>query len=358
MAVKTKSVGYATKGERAPLERFEFERRELRPRDIKIDILYCGICHSDLHQAKNEWKNTVYPLVPGHEIVGRISEVGSEVKGFKVGELAAVGCMADSCRTCPSCREHLEQYCDQVPIFTYNGKDRFDGTINKGGYSNNIVIDQDFVLHLPKEFQEKDLARVAPLLCAGITTYSPLKKWNVGPGSRVAIVGLGGLGHVALKIAHALGAHVILLTSSESKTKEAKRLGADEVVVWKKEEELKKYANSLDFILDTASVKHNLDPFISLLKRDGTLCLIGAPAEPHPSPNIQNLIFKRRSLAGTLIGGIRETQEMLDFCAKHKVLADIELIPAEKINEAYERLVRSDVKYRFVIDLATLNKTL
>ena len=351
---KLKTHSYATDAENAPLKPFQLERREVRPRDVKIDILFCGVCHSDLHQAKNEWKNTIYPLVPGHEIVGRVSEVGSEVKGFHVGDLAAVGCLVDSCRTCPSCRDHLEQYCENGMVFTYNGKDRVDGTVTYGGYSTHIVVDESFVLHVPKEFQEKDLARVAPLLCAGITTYSPLKHWKVGKGSRVGIVGIGGLGHVAIKIAHALGAHVVVFTSSEGKIDEAKRLGADEVVLSKKPDELKKFSNSLDFILNTVSVAHNLDTYMELLKRDGAMCLVGAPPHPHQSPNIQNFIFKRRALVGSLIGGLQETQEMLDFCAKHQILSDIEMIPIQKINEAYERLLKSDVKYRFVIDISSL----
>lgn len=349
----TKTLGYAANNEKAPLAPFTFERRELRSHDVKMDILYCGVCHSDLHQVKNEWKNTIYPIVPGHEIVGRVTEVGSDVKSFKVGQLAAVGCLVDSCRTCHSCKEHLEQYCENEMTLTYNGRDKVDGSVTYGGYSSQIVVDENFVLHIPKEFQEKDLAGVAPLLCAGITTYSPLKHWKVTKGSRVGIVGIGGLGHIAIKLAHAMGAHVVVFTSSESKIKDAKRLGADEVVISKNEEELKKYANSLDFIINTVSVPHNLDAYLALLKLDGTMCLIGAPEHPHPSMNVTNLIFKRRSIGGSLIGGLKETQEMLDFCAKHHILCDIELIPIEKINEAYERMLKNDVKYRFVIDIAS-----
>jgi uncharacterized zinc-type alcohol dehydrogenase-like protein len=350
----TKTLGYAAAKESGPLAPFLFERREVRPHDITIDILYCGVCHSDLHMVKNEWKSTIYPIVPGHEIVGRVTKVGSEVKAFKAGDFAAVGCMVDSCRSCPSCKDHLEQYCENEVIWTYNSKDKSDGSITYGGYSSQIVVDEKFVLHIPKEFKEKELAGVAPLLCAGITTYSPLHHWKVGKGSRVGVVGIGGLGHMAIKIAHAMGAHVVVFTTSESKVQDAKRLGASEVVISKKDEEMKKYTNSLDFIINTVAAPHNLDAYISLLKRDGTMCLVGLPDRPHLSPNIGNLIFKRRKLAGSLIGGIKETQEMLDFCAKHHILSDIELIPIEKINEAYERLLKSDVKYRFVIDIASL----
>lgn len=350
----TKTLGYAALKETTPLGPFTFERRDLRPHDVQIDILYCGVCHSDLHQVKNEWKNTIYPLVPGHEIVGKVTNIGKDVKTFKVGDFAAVGCLVDSCRTCSSCKDHLEQYCENGMIFTYNGIDKIDGSVTYGGYSTQIVVDENFVLQIPKEFKEKDLAGVAPLLCAGITTYSPLRHWKIGKGSRVGVVGIGGLGHVAIKIAHAMGAYVVVFTTSESKIKEAKKLGANEVVISKNEEEMKKFTNSLDFIINTVAASHNLDAFMTLLKLDGTMCLIGAPAHPHPSPNIANLIFKRRQLAGSLIGGIQETQEMLNFCAKHHILAEIELIPIQKINEAYERMVRSDVKYRFVIDIASL----
>lgn len=350
----TKTLAYAALKEKAPLVPFTFERRNLRPQDIKIDILYCGVCHSDVHQVKNEWKGTFYPIVPGHEIVGRVTNVGNEVKSFKVGDVVAVGCLVDSCRTCSSCKDNLEQYCENGMIFTYNSKDKIDGSVTYGGYSSQIVVDEKFVLHVPKEFSEKDLARVAPLLCAGITTYSPLRHWKIGKGSRVGVVGIGGLGHMAIKIAHAMGAHVVVFTTSESKIQDAKKLGANEVVISKNEEEMKKFTNSLDFILNTVSVSHNLDAFLTLLKLDGTMCLVGAPEQPHPSPNINNLIFKRRKIGGSLIGGLKETQEMLDFCAKHHVLSDIELIPIQKINEAYERMLKSDVKYRFVIDIASL----
>jgi uncharacterized zinc-type alcohol dehydrogenase-like protein len=350
----TKVNGYAAQQATTPLTPFEFERREPRARDVQIEILYCGVCHSDLHTARNEWKGTTYPNVPGHEIVGRVTKLGSGVKAFKVGELVAVGCMVDSCQACENCKENQEQYCDKGAIFTYNSRDRVDNSVTYGGYSTQIVVDEKFVLRIPKEFKEKDLPGVAPLLCAGITTYSPLHHWKVGKGSRVGVVGLGGLGHMAIKIAHAMGAFVVLFTTSTGKSADAKRLGADDVVLSKNPDEMKKYANSLDFILNTVSVSHNLDPYLQLLKKDGTMCLVGAPPTPHPSPNITDLIFKRRALAGSLIGGIKETQEMLDFCGKHNILSDIEMIPISKINEAYERMLKSDVKYRFVIDSKSL----
>ncbi|MDP1836121.1 MAG: NAD(P)-dependent alcohol dehydrogenase [Chlamydiales bacterium] len=349
-----KTLAYAATSEKAPLAPFSFDRRDLRPHDVKIEILYCGVCHSDLHQVKNEWKGTIYPVVPGHEIVGRVTEVGKEVKDFKVGDFAAVGCLVDSCRECSSCKEHLEQYCENEMTFTYNSKDKIDGTITYGGYSSQIVVDDKYVLRVPKEFSEADLPGVAPLLCAGITTYSPLRHWKVGKGSRVGVVGIGGLGHMAIKLAHAMGAHVVVFTTSESKLQDAKKLGADEAIVSKNQQDVKKFANSLDFIIDTVSAQHNLDTYLELLKLDGTLCLVGAPDHPHPSPNVTNLIFKRRKLGGSLIGGIKETQEMLDFCAQHHILSEIELIPIQKINEAYERMLKSDVKYRFVIDNSTL----
>lgn len=350
----SKAVGYAAHTATSPLASFHFERRELRPHDVQIEILFCGVCHSDLHIARNEWKNSLYPLVPGHEIIGRVIQVGAQVKAFKIGEIAAIGCMVGSCGTCPSCMEHLEQYCEIETTFTYNSIDKQDGTVTYGGYSNQIVTDEKFVLHVPKTFKESELPGVAPLLCAGITTYSPLKHWKVGKGSKVGVVGLGGLGHMAIKLAHAMEAHVVLFTTSPGKTQDAKRLGADEVVISKNENEMKRHINSFDFILNTVAVPHNLDAFVELLKREGTMCLVGLPSSPHPSPNIGNLIFKRRMIAGSLIGGLKETQEMLDFCGKHHITSDIEMIPIQKINEAYERMLKSDVKYRFVIDSASL----
>jgi alcohol dehydrogenase (NADP+) len=345
---------YAAQQATTPLTPFKFERRKPRPSDVLIDILYCGVCHSDLHTARNEWNNTIYPVVPGHEIIGKVIQIGQDVKSFKQGDIVAVGCMVDSCGTCESCRENLEQYCDVVPIFTYNGRDKHDQSVTYGGYSTQIIVDQKFVLHVPKDFTEKDYPRVAPLLCAGITTYSPLRHWNVQKGSKVGVVGIGGLGHIAIKIAHAMGAHVVVFTTSSNKTADAKKLGADEVVISKNPDEMKKHVKSLDFIIDTVAASHNLDSLLELLKRDGTLCLIGAPSSPHPSPSVPNLIFSRRQIGGSLIGGIKETQEMLDFCGKHHILADIELIPIQEINEAYERMLKSDVKYRFVIDINSL----
>lgn len=352
----TKTLAYAAENATSPLAPFSLDRREPGPHDVQIDILFCGVCHSDIHTVRNEWKGTTYPVVPGHEIVGRVSKVGNDVKNFKAGDLAAVGCLVDSCRTCPSCKDHLEQYCENGMTFTYNSPDKYTNKMTYGGYSDKIVVDEKFVLRVPKEFKEKDLPGVAPLLCAGITTYSPLRHWKVGKGSKVGVVGLGGLGHMAIKLAHAMGAHVVLFTTSPGKIEDAKRLGANEVVISKKPEEMKKHLNSFDFILNTVAASHNLDPYLELLKRDGTMCLVGAPEHPHPSPNITNLIFKRRSIGGSLIGGLKETQEMLDFCAKNQITSDIEMIPIQKINEAYERVIKSDVKYRFVIDIASLKK--
>lgn len=346
----SKAISYAAYSAKEPLAPFSFERREVGAKDVQIEILFCGVCHSDLHTARNEWQNSVYPVVPGHEIVGRVTNVGAEVKGFKVGDLAAVGCMVGSCGVCSECAEGLEQYCDNQ-VFTYNSPEKQTGKMTYGGYSNQIVVEEHFVLHISDKL---DLAAVAPLLCAGITTYSPLRHWKIGPGSKVGIVGLGGLGHMGVKLAHAMGAHVVLFTTSPDKAVDAKRLGADEVVISKNADEMNKHANSFDFILNTVAAAHNLDPFTALLKRDGTLCLNGVPEHPHPSPNIGNLIFKRRQIAGSLIGGIKETQEMLDFCAEHNITSDIELIDIKDINTAYERMIKGDVKYRFVIDMASL----
>ena len=347
-----KTFGYAAQGATAPLDAFPFERREPGPGDVQIEILYCGVCHPDLHTARHEWKNTVYPVVPGHEIVGRVTRVGDAVQAFKVGDLAGVGCMVDACGACPDCQAGLEQYCPTFTL-TYNSPDPHTGQMTYGGYSNRIVVDQRFVLRVPETL---DLAAVAPLLCAGITTYSPLRQWNVGPGHTVGVVGLGGLGHMAVKLAHAFGAQVVLFTTSPGKAADARRLGADEVVVSKDPDAMNQHLSRFDFILDTVAAPHNLDVYLQLLKRDGTLCLVGAPQDPHPPLEVFNLIFKRRRLAGSLIGGIRETQEMLDFCAAHDIVSEIELIPIQKINEAYERMLRSDVKYRFVIDMASLGQ--
>lgn len=345
-----KSIAYAAVDPNKPLAPFHLERRDTGTNDVQIEILYCGVCHSDIHQARNEWSNSIYPIVPGHEIVGRVTQVGGAVKVFKVGDLAGVGCMVDSCGHCYECSENQEQFCDAT-VFTYNSPDKHTNKPTYGGYSDSIVVDQKLVLHIPENL---DLAAVAPLLCAGITTYSPLHHWNVKKGDKVGVVGLGGLGHMAVKLAHAMGAHVVLFTTSPDKVADAKRLGADEVVISKNAEEMAKHQSTLNFILNTVAAPHDLDQFMALLKRDGTMCLVGVPDYPHPSPNIANLIYKRRTMAGSLIGGIKETQEMLDFCAKHNITSDIELIPIQKINEAYQRVLKSDVKYRFVIDMQSL----
>jgi len=351
-----KIAAYAAESSTSPLAPFTLERREVGSHDVQIEILFCGVCHTDLHFARNEWKNTMYPVVPGHEIVGRVSQVGNLVKKFSVGDLAAVGCMVDSCRTCRGCKEHLEQYCESGSTFTYNTLDKATGKVSFGGYSTQIIVNDDFVLHIPQKFTEKDLPGVAPLLCAGITTYSPLKHWNIGKGSKVGVVALGGLGHMAIQLAHALGAHVVLFTTTPGKVEDAKQLGANEVVISKNIEEMTKHSNSLDFILDTAAVQHNLDPYLQLLKRDGTMCLVGLPALPHPSPTTTHFIQKRKALSGSLIGGIKETQEMLEFCAQHHIKSYVEIIPMQEINEAYERMLKNDVHYRFVIDIASLRQ--
>ncbi|MCP3727606.1 NAD(P)-dependent alcohol dehydrogenase [Paraburkholderia sp. CNPSo 3272] len=347
------TYGYAARDAASPLAPFEFQRRDLRELDVRIDVLFCGVCHSDLHQARDEWRNTIYPVVPGHEIVGRVAEVGKGVTKYKVGDLVGVGCLVDSCRTCPSCAEGLEQYCENGWVGTYNGADRVSGDITYGGYSTQLVVDEAFVLRVPENL---DAAAAAPLLCAGITTYSPLRTWGAGPGKKVGIVGLGGLGHMGVKLAHAMGAHVVLFTTSPSKIEDGKRLGADEVVISKDPEQMQAHANSFDLIVNTVAAQHDLNPFIELLRRDGTMTLVGAPEHDHPSPQVFNLIMKRRRLAGSLIGGIAETQEMLDFCGKHGITSDIEMIKMQDINNAYERMLKSDVKYRFVIDLDSLRK--
>ena len=346
----TTTLAYAALDAASPLAPFAIERRAPRPDDVQIDILYCGVCHSDLHTVRNEWKNTLYPSVPGHEIVGRVSAVGADVHKFKVGDIAGVGCMIDSCQHCASCGEGLEQYCENGFTGTYNGP-VFGGENTHGGYSSRIVVREKFVLRIR---HEGNLAAVAPLLCAGITTYSPLRQWGVAKGQKVGIVGLGGLGHMGVKIAVAMGAHVVLFTTSAGKTDDAKRMGAAEVVISKDAEAMAAHQNSFDFILNTVAAQHDLDPFIALLKRDCTMTLVGAPEHPHPAPDVFGLIFKRRRLGGSLIGGIRETQEMLDFCAEHGIVSDIETISMEDIDAAYERMLRSDVKYRFVIDMASL----
>ncbi|HEJ7997021.1 TPA: NAD(P)-dependent alcohol dehydrogenase, partial [Serratia liquefaciens] len=339
---------YAAHDAKSALVPFDYTPRTLRDHDVQIKVLFCGVCHSDLHQARNEWNNTLFPVVPGHEIVGRVSAVGNHVSRYQVGDLVGVGCMVDSCRSCPSCDEGLEQYCENGFTGTYNGEDRQTGATTYGGYSTDMVVDQDFVLRVPENL---DPAGVAPLLCAGITTYSPLRQWGAGPGKKVGIVGLGGLGHMGVKLARAMGAHVVLFTTSASKVEDAKRLGAHEVVISRNPEEMAQHTNSFDFILNTVAAQHDLNPFLNLLRRDGTLTLVGAPEHDHPSPQVFNLIMKRRRIAGSLIGGIAETQEMLDFCGQHGITSDIELIPMQQINEAFERMLKSDVKYRFVVDI-------
>ena len=346
----TQVRAYAAQAASAALAPFGIARREPGPADVEIDILFCGVCHSDVHQARNEWHNTVYPCVPGHEIVGRVKRVGSGVTRFKPGDLGAVGCMVDSCRTCPSCRAGFEQYCLSFPTFTYNGEDKHLGGQTFGGYSSRVVVDEAFVLRVPAGL---DLAATAPLLCAGITTYSPLRHWKVGPGQKVGVVGLGGLGHMGVKFARAFGAHVVLFTTSPGKVEDGLRLGAHEVVVSKDADAMKKQQGSFHFILDAVSAQHDINAYLSLLQLDGTLTLVGAPEQPLPVAAF-NMILPRRNFAGSAIGGIAETQEMLDFCAAHRIVSDIELIPIQKINEAWDRMLRQDVRYRFVIDMASL----
>lgn len=349
----TKAKAYAGFDKSSPLGPLTIERRGVLPKDVQIEILYCGVCHSDLHTVKSEWPGTVYPCVPGHEIVGRVTAVGAEVKKFRVGDLAAVGCLVDSCQTCASCRESLEQYCDHGGmVFTYNSPDKhLPGKSTYGGYSTQIVVTERFVL---KVSDKLNLAAVAPLLCAGITTYSPLRHFGATKGKKVGIVGLGGLGHMGVKFAHSFGCRTALFTTSPGKTEDAKRLGADDVIVSRNADEMAKHVDSFDLILNTVAAPHNLDAYLSLLKRDGTMVLVGVPAEPHPSPDVGNLVFRRRRLAGSLIGGLQETQEMLDYCAANNIVSDVEIIPMQQINEAYQRMLKSDVKYRFVIDMASL----
>jgi len=347
-----KAKAYAAPGATSPLAGTTIERRDPKETDVQIEILFCGICHSDVHQARNEWSGvmpTVYPCVPGHEIVGRVTKVGSAVKKFKPGDLAAVGCMVDSDRTCPECKAGLEQFCAN-PVFTYNFPDKHTGKVTYGGYSDSIVVDEHFVLRVPPNL---NLAGAAPLLCAGITTYSPMKHWGVTKGTKVGVVGLGGLGHMGVKFAHALGAHTVVFTTSPSKKDDALKLGADEVVISKNADEMNKHAGSFDFILDAVAAEHDLNAYISLLARDGNLTMVGAPEKPLPVA-VFGLLFRRRSFSGSLIGGIAETQEMLDFCGKHNITSDVEVIPIQQVNEAYDRMVKSDVKYRFSIDMASL----
>ncbi len=333
-----------------PLGPFRIERREPRPSDVEIDILFCGVCHSDLHFARNEWGMTQYPVVPGHEILGRVMRVGQDVKKFKAGDLAAVGCLVDSCRTCTSCQRGLEQFCLNGPVFTYNGPDKHSGGLTYGGYSERIVTDEAFVLKVPASL---DPAGAAPLLCAGITTYSPLRHWGAGKGKKVGIVGLGGLGHMGVKFAHAFGAHTVLFTTSERKVADGKRLGADEVVISRDADQMARHAGTFDMILDTVSADHDVNALLGMLKLDGTMVMVGAPPAPQ-AVSVMSLLFPRKQLAGSLIGGVPETQEMLDFCGKHALVCDVEIIRMQQINEAYERMLERDVKYRFVIDMASL----
>ena len=346
----TPARAWAAASSDAALGPFSIERRAVGPSDVRIQILFCGVCHSDLHTARNEWKNTIYPCVPGHEIVGRVVETGRDVTRVKAGDLAGGGCLVDSCRTCAACREGQEQFCEGPATFTYNSPDKHLGGVTYGGYSESLVVDQDFALRVPDAL---DPAGAAPLLCAGITTYSPLRHWKVREGQKVGVVGLGGLGHMGVKLARALGARVVVFTTSPGKAEGAARLGAHDVVVSRNSAEMQKHVGSFDFILDTVSAVHDLNAYLDLLRRDGTMTLVGAPDAPTPVSTM-NLLFGRRQLAGSIIGGIRETQEMLDFCAEHGITSDVEVIPIQKINEAYDRLAKGDVKYRFVIDMASL----
>jgi uncharacterized zinc-type alcohol dehydrogenase-like protein len=351
--MEAKSINaFGNEAAEAPLKGLNINRRKPTPHDVEIDILFCGVCHSDLHTARNEWHNTTYPCVPGHEIVGRIISVGDHVTKFKVGDLAGVGCIVDSCRECQYCTEDLEQYCENGMTGTYNSPDKHLGTQTYGGYSESVVVDESYVLRIPENL---DLAAAAPLLCAGVTTYSPLRHWNVGPGKKVGVVGIGGLGHMAVKLAKAMGAEVIVYTTSPSKFEDARRLGADDVVLSKDEEQMKRYAGKLHFILDAVAAEHDINAYLNLLRVDGSLALVGAPEYPLPVAAFMLIPF-RRSFAGSMIGGIAETQEMLDFCGKHNITSDIEMIDIQQINEAYERMLKGDVKYRFVIDMASLKK--
>lgn len=354
----SKARGYAVYSSSTPFELFAFERRELRPDDVRIDVLYCGVCHSDIHTARGHWDGliypdgTAYPCIPGHEIIGRISAVGSDVKGFRQGDVVGVGCMVDSCMSCGACKSGLEQYCEEGTTWTYNSPDRVNGDITLGGYSDSIVVRSEFLVDV--RHADKELASAAPLLCAGITMWSPLKHWGAGPGAKVGVVGIGGLGHMGIKLAHAMGAHVVAFTTSDSKRTAALQLGANETIVSRNAEEMSGHTRSFDLILNTVAASHDLDAYLSLLKLNGTMVLVGIPEERHPSPSVATLIGGRRSLAGSLIGGIKETQEMLDFCAEHGVTADIEVIRMQDIEKAYDRMLKNDIKYRFVIDMASI----
>lgn len=343
------SKGYAAPAPNITLEPFQFDRRQPRPNDVLIEILYCGVCHSDIHQVRDEWSKGIFPMVPGHEIVGRVRQIGSEVTQFKVGDLAGVGCFVDSCRHCPSCQQKLEQYCENGMVATYNGREK-DGSPTYGGYSNQIVVDENYVLHVPESL---DITRVAPLLCAGITTYSPLMHWKVGKGHKLAVVGLGGLGHMAVKFGVSLGAEVTVISTSPEKEADAKALGAHKFLVSKDPEQFKAAKNTFDFILDTVSANHDIASYLGLLKLDGVMILVGIPTDPSKI-GAMSLVGKRKSLVGSMIGGIEETQEMLNYCAEHNIMCDVEMINIDYINEAYERMIKGDVHYRFVIDMASL----
>ena len=346
----SKVKAFGAQASDANLEALDIERREVTSNDVKIEIEYCGVCHSDIHQVRNDWKNSVYPVVPGHEIIGRVTQVGENVNNFKEGDLVGVGCMVDSCQECDSCKEDLEQFCENGATLTYNSKDKHLGGHTFGGYAEQIVVDKEFVLKVPENIDAK---AAAPLLCAGITTYSPLRHWNVKKGDKVGVIGLGGLGHMGVKFAHAMGAHVVMITTSPSKSEDAKKLGADEVLISKNEEDMKKQAGTFDFLLNTVPVGHDMNPYVALLKRDATMVLVGA-IEPLDPVHGGGLITGRKRIAGSVIGGIKETQEMLDFCGKHNIVSDIEMIDMQNINEAFDRVVKSDVKYRFVIDMKSL----
>ena len=346
----SKVKAYGAQASDANLEALDIERREITADDVKIEIDYCGVCHSDIHQVRNDWKNSKYPVVPGHEIIGRVTQVGKNVSNFKEGDLVGVGCMVDSCQECDSCKEDLEQFCENGATLTYNSKDEHLGGHTFGGYSEQIVVDKEFVLKVPENIDAK---AAAPLLCAGITTYSPLRHWNVKKGDKVGVIGLGGLGHMGVKFAHAIGAHVVMITTSPSKSEDAKKLGADEVLISKNEEDMKKQAGTFDFLLNTVPVGHDMNPYVALLKRDATMVLVGA-IEPLDPVHGGGLIGGRKRIAGSVIGGIKETQEMLDFCGEHNIVSDIEMIDMDSINTAFDRVVKSDVKYRFVIDMKSL----
>jgi len=344
-------TGFGATSPTTPLAPLTFNRRDVGQNDVEIEIMFCGVCHSDLHFARDEWHFTQYPAVPGHEIVGRVKSAGTGVTKYKVGDLVGVGCLIDSCRTCPACQEGLEQYCDAGMVGgTYGGMDKVINEPTKGGYSDRIIVDENYVLRMPENL---DPAAAAPLLCAGITLYSPLRHWGAGPGKKVGIIGLGGLGHMGVKLAHAMGAHTVLFTTSPGKVEDARKLGADDVIISRDEAHMAVHVESFDLIIDTVAASHDLTPYFNLLKRDATMVQVGAPEHPLPIA-VFPLLLKRRNFAGSAIGGIKETQDMLDFCSQHNITADIEMIPIQKINEAYERMLKSDVKYRFCIDMATL----